>query len=118
MKKTKLNGVYKGEFQEGLRHGHGTYTYKNGDVYKGEWRKDCMYGEGTLKSVHGHVYDGQWQEGLRDGHGHKNLQMVPLLLDGGLRDKGMMGFIHSQTVMYMKACLIMSLEMGMVLSNI
>ena len=29
---------FEGEFKDDKKHGHGVYTYANGDVYDGEWK--------------------------------------------------------------------------------
>jgi hypothetical protein len=34
---TKEEVEYQGEWLDGMRHGKGTLTYKNGSVYEGEW---------------------------------------------------------------------------------
>jgi hypothetical protein len=39
-----------GSFVAGQRHGHGTYTYANGDVYCGEFVRDKKHGAGTYSA--------------------------------------------------------------------
>ena len=29
---------YEGEFKENMKHGFGTFTWRNGTIYKGEWK--------------------------------------------------------------------------------
>ena len=41
--------VYDGEFDQDMRHGHGTYKHKNGDVYVGESARDQRHGQGIEK---------------------------------------------------------------------
>ena len=41
-------GHYKGYKLNGLRHGKGTFNYKEGGRYEGEWSKNKMNGKGTL----------------------------------------------------------------------
>ena len=37
---------YVGDFVDGERTGHGTFTYKNGDKYDGQWHKGKRHGIG------------------------------------------------------------------------
>ena len=37
---TYKNGIYEGEFKNGLREGKGTMNYKNGYIYEGDWKND------------------------------------------------------------------------------
>jgi len=39
----KLLGFY----ENGRRHGEGTFTYPNGDTYSGWWKYGAKYGKGT-----------------------------------------------------------------------
>ncbi len=39
-------GIYEGRYMDDKRHGHGTYTYANGDVFVGEWTNDMKNGRG------------------------------------------------------------------------
>jgi len=41
---------YEGEFHEGMRHGKGKLTYRNGDSYEGEFEND-MYSNGTYRTA-------------------------------------------------------------------
>ena len=45
--------VYEGQFQDGLRHGRGTFTYASGDVFKGDYQNDLMHGRGTYTFAKG-----------------------------------------------------------------
>jgi hypothetical protein len=38
--------TYVGEWKDGKRHGHGTYTWPASGTYVGEWRDGKMHGEG------------------------------------------------------------------------
>lgn len=40
--------IYKGDWVNGERHGHGIYTFSNGAVYDGDYVHDDRDGEGTL----------------------------------------------------------------------
>ena len=70
-KKGKANGVgkavgtdtYEGEFKKGYPHGHGTYTWANGDVYTGEFKNGKKDGAGelTIKDKD-EVIKGYWKD--------------------------------------------------------
>lgn len=40
--------TYKGEFKKGLPHGHGTYTYSEGNWYEGEFKDGLRNGKGKM----------------------------------------------------------------------
>ena len=40
--------TYNGDWQNGLRHGHGEYVSADGAVYRGMWVNDKPHGKGTL----------------------------------------------------------------------
>ncbi|ETV99446.1 hypothetical protein H310_08137 [Aphanomyces invadans] len=62
--------VYDGKEEHGLRSGHGTLTFANGDSYVGEFSKGFRHGRGVYTYLHGTiVYDGEWRRSLRHGHG-------------------------------------------------
>jgi len=44
----KGKDTYTGEFNKGLPHGSGKYTWQNGDIYEGEFKKGLKDGEGKL----------------------------------------------------------------------
>ena len=50
-KKAYTNGEYFGELRNGLRHGKGKFTNKDGSVFTGQWEEDKTngYGEETNK---------------------------------------------------------------------
>jgi hypothetical protein len=39
---------YEGQFQKGLPHGNGKYTWSNGDLYSGGWKRGKMHGIGEF----------------------------------------------------------------------
>ena len=64
---------YVGEKKNGKYHGHGTYTYPNGDKYEGDWilgkrngKGIYIYGKGEWE---GDKYEGEWKNGNKNGHG-------------------------------------------------
>jgi len=54
---------YVGEWRGGFRHGHGTYTYADGDQYVGELKHSKYHGHGTYTSADGTAYSGEWRLG-------------------------------------------------------
>jgi hypothetical protein len=53
-KKTYEKGsTYKGEFQDGKRHGQGVFTTAKGDRYEGIWENNKLNGHGILIGVNG-----------------------------------------------------------------
>ena len=42
---------YVGDVKNGLMHGKGTYTYKDGSIFKGFWEKGVMHGKGTFTNA-------------------------------------------------------------------
>lgn len=52
---------YEGEWLEGQRHGHGTYTYASGSGYRGAWEHGLMHGRGCYTSANGRRYEGTYR---------------------------------------------------------
>jgi len=63
------DGTYVGGLKSGLREGHGTMEWKNGNVYVGEWQRGGMTGQGKLRFADGAAYEGTLQAGLPQGRG-------------------------------------------------
>ena len=63
-KKTKwADDVYVGEVKNDIKHGFGTYDYKNGDKYVGTFKSDKKHGQGTYTYNNGKVKEGIWKDG-------------------------------------------------------
>jgi hypothetical protein len=60
---------YQGEWQDGKRHGIGTYISPTGTRYEGEWENDEASGHGVCHYADGMKYDGQFENGERHGKG-------------------------------------------------
>jgi hypothetical protein len=60
---------YVGEYLDDKKHGKGTMTFANGDVYTGAFVWGSMAGEGVYKYKNGDIYRGLFYKGLRDGKG-------------------------------------------------
>ncbi|HBK71305.1 MAG TPA: hypothetical protein DDZ39_06570 [Flavobacteriaceae bacterium] len=62
-------GVYVGTWENGLRNGHGKYTWTNGDKYEGVWQDDNRHGFGVYVWNDGSKYKGNYSHGIRSGYG-------------------------------------------------
>ncbi len=60
---------YEGQFLDGLRHGHGLYTYTNGNRYEGAFENDKRHGQGIYHYEDNERYEGESVEGKREGIG-------------------------------------------------
>jgi len=60
---------YQGEWQDGKRHGIGTYISPTGTRYEGEWENDGASGHGVCHYADGMKYDGEFESGERHGKG-------------------------------------------------
>ena len=57
---------YEGQFNRGLPHGRGSYTWSDGTLYNGEWSKGIREGRGEMKYVTARgdsVVNGYWKAG-------------------------------------------------------
>ena len=65
------NGYYEGSFKDGtqIRHGFGTYYWKNGDKYVGDYKNDERTGYGTYTWANGDKYVGDFKCDKRTGYG-------------------------------------------------
>jgi len=54
-------GIYVGEFMDGLMHGQGIYIFDNWNQYVGEFRDGNMHGRGTYTYADGRVKEGIWE---------------------------------------------------------
>jgi hypothetical protein len=63
------NGVYEGNFVNGLRHGHGRLDWSDGSWYDGNWINDRRTGHGTHTSIEMDVYVGEFYNNFFHGEG-------------------------------------------------
>jgi hypothetical protein len=56
--------MYEGEFEEGLMHGRGVYSFPNGDIYEGSFVRGSMHGQGKLQRLNGDYYEVRERPGL------------------------------------------------------
>jgi hypothetical protein len=86
-----MSGEYVGAVNgDGRPHG-GTYKvrWRNGDVYIGEWNDGIKHGQGTYKCAYG-VYIGKWNVGNMHGQGTFMIDDV-VVYDGDWKDGKMVG---------------------------
>lgn len=90
-------GKYEGEWDQGVRHGTGTYYYPDGArIYRGEWKQNVRFsarmsralthtwrqlkhGKGTFTYENGDKYDGEFLNG-KQVRIHTPLQRPSILL--------------------------------------
>lgn len=81
--------VYIGTMAEGLKTGHGKYTWPDGSTYEGDYADDQRHGKGTMTFANGDVYKGQFVFGVIAGDGlyrYKNGDIYRGLFYKGKRD--------------------------------
>ena len=61
--------VYLGQLTDGVRHGQGVYTWKDGRRYQGRFEFGKRAGEGTLEWPNGNTYQGQFLDNQLSGQG-------------------------------------------------
>ena len=76
---------YKGQVENGIPNGQGTYTNHDGEKYVGEWKDGEKHGQGTYTYHHGFKYAGRWKD-------NKNTvkEQTLLLMETGLKANGRM----------------------------
>ena len=62
------DGIYTGDYVDGVREGYGTFKYNNGDVYTGTWYNNKREDEGTCTYKNGDTFKGYWKNDTCD-HG-------------------------------------------------
>jgi len=63
--------VYDGQWQHGVRHGHGMIMFMgpNGLHYSGQWDQDAKSGTGVMVYASGNWYEGEWKNDEKCGEG-------------------------------------------------
>ena len=61
--------TYNGDYLDDHKHGKGTMTFANGDIYTGSFVWGVIAGEGIYKYKSGDIYRGLFYKGQRDGKG-------------------------------------------------
>ena len=89
--------IYQGNFQDGLRHGHGIFHSSIGNLFIGEWQNDRRHGYGIMEErVRGEKYMGKWENNCRHGNG-----MVITM--GGLYYEGV--FVQNKVMVRTPVCI-------------
>lgn len=65
----RIETGYEGEYLNSKKHGHGTFSYPNGDKYVGSWENGKKHGKGKLYFASGSTYEGDWVEDKWHGIG-------------------------------------------------
>lgn len=61
--------VYRGNFYQNQKHGHGVQEWPDGRNYCGQFLNDNFHGEGTMTWPNGHRYEGHYANGKKEGQG-------------------------------------------------
>merc|ERR1712072_1647430 len=56
-------GVYEGNWVDGIKQGAGKYTFGSGDVFTGTYENNVRHGEGKLVKADGEERTENWKEG-------------------------------------------------------
>lgn len=64
-----IGDTYEGDFVNGKKAGHGTYTFKNGQVYVGQFSDNLRNGKGKFTFSDGSIYEGSFVNDNFIGHG-------------------------------------------------
>ena len=62
-------GKYVGDWNDGKRHGNGTFTTSDGSSYTGQFKDGLEHGSGTYSGTSGTRYEGEWRQGKYHGEG-------------------------------------------------
>ena len=66
---TSSDEFFKGEFLNGMMHGLGVLTYKNGDKFHGSWHYNHRHGPGTLILADGTTESIMYKDGVLESSG-------------------------------------------------
>ena len=64
-----VGSVYDGQWQADMKHGHGVETYADGAKYEGAFHTGTRHGTGTLQYANGDSYEGEWSWDMKHGAG-------------------------------------------------
>ena len=68
MFKSKCGIIYKGKFENGLKHGRGVYEC-NEYQYEGEFWEDLKNGQGIQRFYNGTIFEGNFSNDKKQGKG-------------------------------------------------
>lgn len=79
-----LGNIYTGEWKDGTKNGHGTYTQKRrGEKYIGEWKDGKKNGKGEF-TRNAYKYVGQWKDDKKNGQGTSESTMKSVNKEGNV----------------------------------
>lgn len=91
------NGYYQGYFRNGKRHGHGKYTWANGNVYEGDYQNGKRTGQGIFYYRNGDIYNGGFENNLKHGQGTYFWKDTKYFQGTFVSDYGISGHIRYQS---------------------
>ena len=62
-------GLFRRQFRNGKRHGHGILIHPDKTYYNGEWDNGEMKGNGIYQTANGDRYEGKWNANKKQGKG-------------------------------------------------
>ena len=65
----QLHKQYEGEWMDDMKHGKGTFYYKNGNKYSGQFSNNLRNGYGIMYYSNGDKYEGDWKFNKKNGFG-------------------------------------------------
>lgn len=75
--------VYEGETEDGIPHGKGKLTFKNGaDEYEGDFNNGKMTGKGKRKWLNGYEYEGDFVNAVPHGKGKETNRSGTCVYEG------------------------------------
>ena len=94
---------YEGEYNNGMKHGKGTFHWADGSIYKGDFADNHIDGEGEYQWSDGRKFTGGWRENKMHGNG-KFIWTDGREYEGEYRDdkKEGLGVLAGLTVVDMK----------------
>ena len=86
--------IYVGEYMDDIRHGQGTYIFKDGSKYTGNWLDNNPDGQGIYIYTDGSKDLGEFKNGLLNGYA------IKYKADGSIKQEGIFKddeFLHAKT---------------------
>lgn len=59
--------MYKGAYEDDMRHGYGEFNWTDGTIYKGQWEHGCQHGKGKLWLPDGTIQEGYFENNVFKG---------------------------------------------------
>lgn len=84
--------IYRGAFNNGNRHGYGTFFYANGSQYSGPWEDNKKYGEGVFIHSDGRIFYGLF----KNDYIEKVNELLPYNVENGFVNPRETSEVNSQ----------------------